>query len=137
MTALIYVKISLNSYWAKKFSGCTVFEENIVTRILYKHINFLIPGPLRDNCKKYDRARKAISYATHYVKKKMSLADRIINGKIQTCNKIFNTHFGNTSLNRDAIKRNFILHFTHIPCLINNYYSNDRKRKNELQFCSQ
>jgi hypothetical protein len=36
LAMLIYDKISLNSSWTKKFSGCAVFEETIKTRILYK-----------------------------------------------------------------------------------------------------
>jgi hypothetical protein len=66
---LIYDKISLNSAWAKKLSRCAIFEENVKTRISYKYIHFLIPGHLRDNCKKYGKTRQAVNYLTKYVAK--------------------------------------------------------------------
>jgi hypothetical protein len=66
---LIYDKISLNSSWAKTFSKCAIFEEKFKTGISYKYIHFLIPGHLRDNCKKYGRTRQAVNCLTKCVAK--------------------------------------------------------------------
>ena len=88
--------ILIYSSWAKKFSGCEVVVEKTKTHIIYKYIKFLIPGHLRDKCKKYGWTRQAISYVTKYVAKGGGGQNNLPAGKLRERYKltimIFNTN---------------------------------------------